>query len=398
MPPRQLAALAAGCGLCGCLAWALWVWVFASEPAQDWMVFYTAGRAYFTGNLPLLFDGQALTAALNHDFAAWLALPLNLHPWVYPPIFLLLFLPFALLPPLASLIVFLVSGLTAALLAVRLYARAGTPYAIVALSLLLCPAVPFNVMTGQNAFFVAALLVAGFGLLRRAPVVAGILLGVLSFKPQLGLMVPVALVAAREWRTLAIAIATAFVLALATLPLFGLDIWQAWLALAAGANQAARAWTIEGRLNGMSVFACASWLGLPHPLAELIQALATITAAAVVYRAFSRSRAGGDTGALPLAVLLAATMLAAPHVSTSDAVLLGLAASLAVAAPGAQPLSRAAIVLAAIVWIVPLVNPPRVFLPGVLTPLLIALFIAGLLAELRGRRLLPQPRLAAHSA
>jgi alpha-1,2-mannosyltransferase len=397
LSPRQVVALAAICGTCGILAWALWLWVFASEPAQDWMVFYTAARAYFDGNLPLIFDGEALTAALNQRFAAWLALPLNLHPWVYPPTFLLLFLPFGSLPPLASLTTFLMSGFVALLAAVRLHVGRGQPRRIVLFSLVLCPAVPFNVMTGQNAFFIGALLVGGFGLLARAPVVGGMLLGVLTFKPQLWLMVPVALVAARQWRALASAAATALLLALLTLPVFGPEIWQAWLALMTGANDAYSAWVTQGRLNGMSVFACASWLGAPRLIADLAQWLAIAGAAMLVYRVFRWPAAGAQQ----LSILLAATMLAAPHVSTSDAVLLALAASLAVAAPGRQKLSPAAVALAAIVWISPLINPPSVFRPGVVTPLLLLLFIGALLAEMRAqdspaerlRRAAPHPML-----
>jgi hypothetical protein len=379
LSPRQALALAAICGTAGIVAWALWLWVFLSEPAQDWMVFYTAARAYFDGNLPLIFDGEALTAALNRRFADWLALPLNLHPWVYPPTFLLLFLPFGLLPPLASLLVFLVSGFLALLAAIRLYVGRGQPLAIVLFSLVLCPAVPFNVMTGQNGFFVGALLVGGFGLLPRSPVVAGILLGVLGCKPQLWLMVPVALIAARQWQAFSSAAVTALVLALLTLPVFGIEIWRVWLELATGANEAYAAWLTQGRLNGISVFACVSWLGAPPIVASLAQWTAIAGAAVLVYRAFARPAAG----ALQLAVLLAAAMLAAPHVSTSDALLLALAASLAVAAPGRRPLSRPAVALAAMVWIIPLLNPPSVFRPGVVTPLLILLLIGGLFAEMR---------------
>src|SRR5712691_4851147 len=386
LSPRQMVALAAICGTCGVLAWTLWLWVFASEPAQDWLVFYTAARAYFDGNLPLIFDGEALTAALNQRFAAWLALPLNLHPWVYPPTFLLLFLPFGSLPPLASLVAFLAIGFLALLAAVRLYVGGGQPRWIVPFSLVLCPAVPFNVMTGQNAFFIGALLVGGFGLLARYPVVGGVLLGLLTCKPQLWLMVPVALIAARQWRALASGAGTALLLALLTLPAFGLEIWRAWLALATGANDAYSAWVTQGRLNGISVFACASWLGAPRLVADLAQFLAIAIAALLVYRVFRRPAAG----ALQLSVLLAATMLAAPHVSTSDAVLLALAASLAVAAPGRQNLSAGAVAVAAIVWISPLINPPSVFRPGVVTPLLILLFIGALLSEIRAQEAAPQ--------
>jgi hypothetical protein len=379
LSPRRMVALGAICGSFGIAAWVLWVWVFSGNPGQDWMVFYTAARAYFDGNLPLIFDGERLTATLNQRFASWLAFTLNLHPWVYPPTFLLLFVPFGMLPPLASLVVFLLSGLIVLLAAASLYAGRGQPRWILLFSLVLCPAVPFNVMTGQNAFFTSALLVAGFGLIGRFPVLAGALLGILSFKPQLWLMVPVALLAARQWRACAGAAASALILALASLVVFGPEIWRAWFGLMTGMDEAYRAWVANGRLNGMSVFACATWLGAPARAADLAQWVAIAVAAAAVYRVFRRPAAV----ALQLAALLAATMLAAPHSSTSDAVLLALASSLYVTAPRRGPLPPLQIALAAAVWISPLFNPPSVFRPGSLTPLLILLLLGSIIAEVR---------------
>jgi alpha-1,2-mannosyltransferase len=377
LSPRQCVALAAICGAFGIAAWTLWVWVLKSEPAQDWMVFYTAARAYIDGNLPLIFDGEALTAALNQRFLTWLASPLNLHPWVYPPTFLLLFVPFGMLAPATSLAVFLVTGFIVLLAAAFFYVGRGQPRWIVGFSLVLCPAVPFNVMTGQNAFFTSAILVGGFGLIGRWPVLAGALLGVLTFKPQMWLMVPVALVAARQWRALGGAAAIAMVLALLSLVVFGPEIWRAWLSLVTGMDEAFRAWVTNGRLNGMSVFACATWLGAPPAVANLAQGFAVALAAAFVYQAFRRPA----PGALQLAVLLAATMLAAPHVSTSDAVMLALAASLFVVA--SDRLGPAQLMLAAAVWISPAFNPPSVFRPGCLTPVLILLLLGVLVAEIR---------------
>jgi alpha-1,2-mannosyltransferase len=237
--------------------------------------------------------------------------------------------------------------------------------------------VPFNVMTGQNGFFTCAILVGGFGLIGRSPVVAGALLGVLTFKPQMWLMVPVALVSARQWRALGGAAASALILALLSLIVFGPEIWRSWLSLVTGMDEAFRAWVTSGRLNGMSVFACATWVGASPAVANLAQGVAIALAAAIVYLAFRRPA----PGALQLAVLLAATMLAAPHVSTSDAVLLALAASLFVVASG--PLGPAQLMLAAAVWISPFFNPPSVFRPGCLTPVLILLLLGVLIAEIR---------------
>lgn len=383
--------LAAFCAVSGVCAWVFYLWAFHLDPGQDWMVFYTAARAYFDGNLPLIYDGTQLTAALNTRFAGWLGLTLNLHPWVYPPTFLLWFLPFAALPPVASLAVFQFAGFAAALAAVRRCAAGAAARGLMVVSLVLCPAVPFDVMTGQNGFYSVALLLGGFGLLGRAPLVAGGLLGILTFKPQLWLMVPVALVAMRQWRALAAAGAAALLVALVSLPVFGIEIWRQWIALMTGGSQY-QAWLAAGRINGLSAFACARLLGAPQLFANLCQAAAVVIAAGCVYWIFRRREPGG----LGLAALLAATLLAAPHASASDALLLGPAASLFFVMTRDGRFQLGGAVLAAALWLCPLVNPPSVFRAGLLTPLLLAAFLACIIARLRekttpaaGRGLIP---------
>jgi alpha-1,2-mannosyltransferase len=366
------------CVAAGLAGWAFWPLAMRGAPGQDWMVFYTAGRAYFDDNLALIYDGERFTQAINHGFAGWLALPLNLHPWVYPPTFLLLFLPAALLPASASLAAFLAAGFAAAMAAAWLCVGRRAARSLLAATLLLCPAVPFTVMTGQNAFMTGALLLGGFGLLARQPILAGGMLGLLTYKPQFWLMVPVALVAARQWRALGASLAAALALALASLAVFGTGPWQSWIELMTGPSEAYRAWVTAGRLNGVSVFACASLLGAPALLANLAQATAVAVAAASVYWVFRR-RAGG---ALPLSCVLAATILAAPHASTSDCLLLGLAAALFLACLLTQEFRPIWGALAAAVWISPLFNPPSVFRVGLLTPLLIVLLLAAIIAAI----------------
>jgi alpha-1,2-mannosyltransferase len=376
--PRRLAIIAMLCAPVGIGAWALYIWAFRGDPGQDWMVFYTAARAYLDGNLSIIFDGERFTGALNQRFAEWLSFPLNLHPWVYPPTFLLLFLPFGLLPPGASLPLFLLLGFAAIVVAILLHASRGHCRWMYIFSLLLCPAIPFNVLTGQNAFFTSALLLGGFGLLNRRPVLSGVLLGVLSFKPQLWLMVPIALLAGGRWRVLLVTGVTATVMAFASLAMFGAQMWQAWFELTAGVSGAYRAWLVAGRLNGQSVFACVSLLGAPSSIANIAQVTAIAAAAGCVHFLFRR-----DTKAeLQLSGLLSATLLAAPHVSASDAVLLALAASSFLSSTAANGL-RGMVALA--LWVSPLFNPPSVFRIGLITPVLLLLFLACVIAEVRER-------------
>jgi hypothetical protein len=383
--PRDAPALAVVCGVFGLLAWAFDLWIFRIAPLQDWMVFYTAGRAYFDGNLPLIFDGNALTAAINQRFAGWLGLPLGLHPWVYPPPFLLLVLPFAALPPLASAASFTLLGLAAAAVVIwRCVERRAARWPAIA-TLLLCPAVPFNVLTGQNAFYTAALLVGAFLTTARRPILCGVLVGVLSLKPQLALMAWVALAASRQWRTLGSAVATGGVLVLASVAVLGVDIWRAWGDLVIGGGHY-QSWINVGRLNGISVYACVSWLGAPAAVASAAQAAVTVGAAGVTYWVYRQTAATP----LRLAVLLAATILAAPHASNSDAVLLGLAASFFVTAIPWGKLRAYQLTIAAAVWISPLFNPPVLFRIGCITPLLVAMLLAAILIELR-RQTAPMP-------
>src|SRR5579884_2327007 len=72
----------------------------------DWMVFYSGARWFFDGNLAGLFDGARFTAYLNTAFAGWLTQPTPFRPWVYPPNYLLLMLPFGALPFVAAYALF----------------------------------------------------------------------------------------------------------------------------------------------------------------------------------------------------------------------------------------------------------------------------------------------------
>src|SRR5215469_270386 len=165
----------------------------------DWMVFYGAVLSVLHGNVALIYDGDAFTAFLNETFASWLSQPLAYRPWAYPPSFLLLLLPFAPLGFFGSYLAF--QATTAGLMAVALRSCvAGLTSAryLIAVALL-CPASAVNVIDGQSVFLVAALIVGGIGLMASRPVLAGLVLGLLTFKPQFCILVPLALIAAGQW-------------------------------------------------------------------------------------------------------------------------------------------------------------------------------------------------------
>jgi hypothetical protein len=343
------------------------------------MVFYGAVRSMLAGNLALVIDGDAFTAYLNRSFASWLTVPLEFRPWFYPPSFLVLLLPVAPLGFVGSYVAF--QAATAGFLAWALRNRADqpqlTPYIIAAV--LVSPAAALNLADGQCAFLVAALLVAGVRLLGPRPLLGGAILGLLSFKPQFFLLVPLALLGLRQYRSLCAAACSAFALAVASAMIFGVELWLWWIPQALNNLVSPDAkWLGYGRIWGHSVWACAVLLGLPERLASMLQLAAILSSAAATLVAF-RSSLSTDN---KLIVLLAATVLAAPHSGPYDATLLAVAVVLWLAASIDAPRFRDWLIGLGI-WMVPLLSP-AVYVPaGRLSPLLTVALIGLVFGALR---------------
>lgn len=343
----------------------------------DWMVFYSGVQWFFDGNLAALFDGDRFTAYLNSNFSDWLSAPVSFRPWVYPPTYLLVMLPFGALPFTASYVAFQLAS--AVLFAAALYFYADRPNArvLVIAAALLGPAAAINAAMGQNAFLTAALLVGGFRVLRTCPALGGAILGILTIKPHFWLLVPVALAAEREWKALSWSILSAVGLALASVAVFGVDSWLRWLDLALGSYADAHGkWVELGRMWGESIYACLISAGAPESLANGAQIAGILVGIGLVYGAFRQSLPNDQK----IAILLAVTILAAPHSSLADTVLLAAAAALwcEEAVQHGQPLAKW--VSAFAIWLAPLFNPPLVSAPGRFTPLLILAFAAVTMA------------------
>ncbi len=362
-----LAVFGAALGLYG---WVVFVSEFWSDGlvgprynalGTDYMVYYTAGRAWMSGSGSLLSDSVALTETINHHFSAWLRGPLPLHPWLYPPPFLLLVLPFATLPFMASYLAFQVASFAALLAGAWCWRPAGMRRATVAVLAAVAPAASVNAICGQNAFLTLALLLGGFGVRERRPFTGGLILGLLCYKPQFALMVPIALVALRDWRCLAGAAAGAAAAAILSLALLGTAPWSAWLGvLAGGQNPTYAAWLDAGRLWGLSVWATARALGLPEGLARAFQDAASVLAGCAVYRSFRTSRGSRRS----VALLLCAVLIAAPHVSPYDFLLLD-GSVLLLLSEAAPPVRRSLLIIC---WAAPMLGVPQWSVLGFITP------------------------------
>src|SRR5208282_3895820 len=142
----------------------------------------------------------------------------------YPPTFLFVAAALAMLPYLVAAGVWLLATLAAyaATLGGMLGGRTGIFFALG------FPAVLRNVTAGQNGFLTAALIGGTLGLLQRRPALAGICLGLLTYKPQFGLLFPLILIADRRWLTIVLAAAVAIGLAALSWLAFGSASWAAF--------------------------------------------------------------------------------------------------------------------------------------------------------------------------
>ena len=378
-PPALIAALALVAAL---YEWALFATTFShpgvigpnyNTPGTDWMVFYTAAHSYWQGQLGILADGGRFTALLNQSFSHLLTQPLSYRPWIAPPHLLLVLLPFGLLGFAASYALFQLASAGALLASLR--ARASDPNSawVIGIAAILCPAAALSAVDGQTGFFIAALLIGGFRLADKRPIAAGILFGLLTVKPQYFVLVPIALIAARQWKALLATFVCALALTAASVALFGLEPWFLWFhKVLAGDSQ----WIEHGRLWGNSIYACAVTLGAPNGFASALQAAGLLAGAAAIYAGFRRIR----ESELKWALLLAAAFLVAPHSGPYEAMMPVVAGCLWLKhAKTPVELWRWLIVLA--VWLVPLVSPPAIIAPGRFAPLLFALLAALILAD-----------------
>jgi hypothetical protein len=277
--------------------------VTAAPPYKfgDFQALWTSGLLAHSGDAAANYDPEAL-----HLRQIALGMRAGEHnPFPYPPIFLLILAPLGGLSRPAAYALFM-----SVTFAGYLWASTGGrwrdwPNLLGALA---APATGVNLIFGQSGFIAGGLMLGGLNLAERRPIVAGVLFGLLAYKPQLGVLVPVVLVAARCWRALAAACATFLVCAAAATAAFGANVWALWISSLLDYSRM----TMVDRLMPTVAGSLRS-AGAPAPIALAAQAAATIAVGAVVWRA---CRGGITPRAAALAVVGA--FLATPHALNYD--------------------------------------------------------------------------------
>lgn len=238
-------------------------------------------------------------------------------PFMYPPTVFVVLAPLAYFPYLLSWFLWLVATALPYLAAMRrlLPAKLAWPLALAA------PPAFFNIMYGQTGFLTAGLIALGLTQLACRPVSAGILIGLASFKPHLGILIPIALIAGGHWRAFAGATAAAVASIAVSLVLYGDDPWFAFIGTSMFHLQGFAAGAYNYRPMS-SILATLQLAGVPLDAAYLWQAAAAVAMAILVAWSWRSGRTRPDTLGLRIAILCVATPLALPMVYLYDLALL----------------------------------------------------------------------------
>jgi glycosyl transferase family 87 len=191
----------------------------------DFCWIWFSGKFVVIGDPSRIYD-QTLYQATYENFYRPGECHQLLEQYIYPPSFLLLTWLLGLMPYLLAFAVWIGATLALYLAAVTRIVPGWTT-AIVALTPF---AVPLNITLGHNAFLTAGLFGLSLVFLERRPCLAGILLGLLTYKPQFGVLFPLALSASRNWRALGSAAVTSLALGAAAAIAFGHATWPAFVA------------------------------------------------------------------------------------------------------------------------------------------------------------------------
>jgi arabinofuranan 3-O-arabinosyltransferase len=291
-------------------------WIYDSNGLgipTDFINVWAAGRLALDGHPAQAWDWDIQrpieVAQLGQNFIGYFA-------WHYPPPFLFVASLLARFPYGAAFMGWVVVSLIPYLFVMR--AIVGRPF-----GWMLALAIPMalnNALDGQNGFLTAALIGGTLYLMPARPILAGICLGLLSYKPQYGLLFPLVLIAASQWRTFFSAAVTTVLMAFVSWLAFGIESWQAFFHWMPVFSQT---FLVEGKAPWwklQSLFSLLRFLGGTEQLAWIFQWTLTATVA-VVLTVMWRSRVSYS---LKAAALATGTLLITPYLFMYDMVVLAI--------------------------------------------------------------------------
>ena len=331
----------------------------------DFVNVWSAGRLALEGHPAWAWDWEiqkrVQVAVLGQSYPGNFA-------WHYPPPFLFVAETLARLPYGAAFAGWVALSFVPYLLMMR--AVVGRPFGLLLAAAF--PVVLTNALVGQNGFLTASLIGGALVLLSGRPVLAGICLGLLSYKPQYGLLFPLVLIATWQWRAFVSAGITAVLLAGVSWLAYGAESWQAFFQWMPMFSQA---FLTEGRApwgKMQSLFALVRYFGGSEPLGWAFQWVLTTAVSATLVMLW-RSRERYEYKAAALAT---GTLLVTPYLFLYDVMVLAIAAGFIVRVGLAEGFARYELpglgLASALLIVFPAVGAPTGFAATLVVAALIA--------------------------
>ena len=326
----------------------------------DFLVFWSASSMALAGDPASVYDFPKFYK-IEQTIANY---P---NPWVYPPTYLLMVLPLSLLPYLPSYIVWILSTFCIYLIVIRRIA----PHPITTWLALAYPGTFQNIVHGQNGFLSTALLGGGLLLLDNFPLTAGILFGLLSYKPHFAILVPIALAAGKYWKPLA----AMLVSSVCFIFLSGIALgWRTWVAFYNNISSPIMIIIQEKTLwmKMPTTFSSLLLAGFDHSLAGALQGFVMIGAVIIVAWVWYKEAPLYIRGS----VLISGTLLFTPYAFYYDLSLLVLPLAWLgwECFQGGWELMEQSILI--LIWLLPFAAPAIAIALGLqISPILIAFFL-----------------------
>jgi arabinofuranan 3-O-arabinosyltransferase len=293
-------------------AWAQGSWVIGADGSKifnDFVTIWAAGKMALAGHAAQAYDWSQLKPvdeSIVGPLSGYLV-------WPYPPTFLLAAAVLALLPYVTAFFVWVFATFIAYLTIIRAIIGDRVGYFLAAGF----PAVIANALVGQTAFLSTALIGGALVFMDTQPIWSGVLLGLLTYKPHLGLLFPIALAVSGRWRVFFTAGIVATLMAAVSWAVFGSESWAAFASgishslVSDGSADWGKMQTVSGLIRAF---------GGGDTLAWSVQIGVTVIAAAAVAVVW-RSSVAYEIKAATLGV---AALIAAPHLLTYDLVILAV--------------------------------------------------------------------------
>ena len=311
----------------------------------DFSAFWTSGRMLLEGDTHGMFDPATHFAFQYKTFKDPYV---DHYGWHYPPFFLAVAALVATLPYVPALLAW--QTVTFAMFAATIRAIAPR-HRLVFLATLGFPAVIVTLGHGHNAFLTSALLGTGLVMLDKRPLVAGLCLGLLAYKPQFVIVLPLVLVLGGYWRAALAAAATVVAMIILSTLLLGSEVWSAFAKGAVFTREVILEQGTTGWQKIQSVFSAVRSLGAPVPFAYAAQAIATL----IVLAALTAMNLVCADKRLIAAAIAITTLLATPYCLDYDMTILGVAIAFCLAYAAQEGFAPYEKSLLALVWIAPFV-------------------------------------------